>query len=70
MQSNEDTWLDYLDWGCLDADLFSVAVDALAVPVHVMLNLNTSPGRALAHHLGPELTARGIGANKARLGRG
>ena len=49
-------WLDELDWECLEGDLFDQKVDAIAIPVNTVLNLNYKLGRQLVARCGgPEL---------------
>lgn len=49
-------WLDELDWDCVTGDLFEQEVDAIAIPVNTVLNLNFQLGRQLvARCAGPGL---------------
>lgn len=48
----EDGWLDDLDWECIVGDIFALDVEAIAIPVNVVLNLNYRLGRQLAQHCG------------------
>ncbi len=49
-------WLDELDWDCVVGDLFDLEVEAIAIPVNTVLNLNYRLGRQLvARCSGPAL---------------
>ena len=58
MRDDDDSWLDFLEYDCVEADLFSLDAEAVAIPVNVMLNLNYTLGQAVAFRGGPAVQAR------------
>ncbi len=48
----KEGWLDHLDWECRVGDLFELEVQAIAIPVNVVLNLHYRLGRHLAQRCG------------------
>ena len=58
MHSEDDTWLEHLEYTCIQADLLSLEVDAVVIPVNVTLNLNYTLGQLLAQRGGPKVADR------------
>ena len=62
MRTEDDRWLDHLEYSCVEADLLSLQVDAVAIPVNISLNLNYTLGRLLAQRGGQALEERVLAA--------
>jgi O-acetyl-ADP-ribose deacetylase (regulator of RNase III) len=63
----DDGWLDDLEWECIVGDIFDLEVDAVAIPVNVVLNLNYRLGRQLAARCGGPSIHEELERHRARL---
>lgn len=65
MREEDDTWLDVLEYDFEQADLFTLDVDAVAIPVNITLNLHYTLGQALVLRGGPVVEERVLKAARA-----